>query len=394
MLRLLLWVLFLIISVWAGILILRYTGYVLIVCPPWLIQMPLWTVALALVVLLFVVYLFIHGVDQLGFLWFRLKNWYKLRREHRFYNHSQHGLICLIEGQFKKAERLLTTKTPAAFDPLVNYLGAAKAAHEQEAYKRRDIYMNKAYQAAPHAKLAIQLLQAEFSLAQGQWEQATLILQRLQTMAPYHPAILKALEKVYIHRSEWEKLNTLLPALTKAKLITKVEAQAFEKNIYKNLLEKIGAHSFADLSSFWNSLPRQAKKNPEILAVYVKQLLHFNDTTQAEQLLRKALKEGYSPALIELYGHIPFTNLNKQFTIASAWLKTYGPHQELFLLLGTWCVQAQLWGKAKDYFEKGLALGPSKKISLEYGKLLEFLDDKQAALRQYRRGLENEHDST
>ena len=59
----------------------------------------------------------------------------------------------------------------------------------------------------------------------------------------------------------------------------------------------------------------------------------------------------------------------------------------LLLILGKLCAHAQLWGKAKDYFERCLALGPHPEASLAYGDLLKQLDKKAEALVQYQKGL-------
>ena len=78
----------------------------------------------------------IAGVDAIQLLWVRIKNWLRLRREHQSYSKTQQGLTMLIEGRWSKAERLLLAGVSQSFEPLMNYLGAAKAAHEQGAFER------------------------------------------------------------------------------------------------------------------------------------------------------------------------------------------------------------------------------------------------------------------
>ena len=129
-----------------------------------------------------------------------------------------------------------------------------------------------------------------------------------------------------------------------------------------------------ELHAIWNDIPRGMKKNPDVICAYVKQLVRFNQTTEIEELIRKTLKTTWHVELVKIYSHLPFTNLNRQLVIVGAWVKIHGQQPELLLLLGRLCVQIQLWGKAKDYFEKCLSLGPSPEASLEYGKLFEQLD--------------------
>ena len=57
----------------------------------------------------------------------------------------------LIEGRWKKAEKFLLKGMNKSIEQLMNYIGAARAAHELGAYDRRDHYIQKAYEVAPDA---------------------------------------------------------------------------------------------------------------------------------------------------------------------------------------------------------------------------------------------------
>src|SRR5258708_7085280 len=100
--RLIVFLLFLVASVWIGLEVLRHPGYLIIISRPWMVEMPLWFALLACVVFLVLFYLIIDSIDRLQFLWFRLKNWLRFRREQQLYNKTQHGLTLLIEGRWQK----------------------------------------------------------------------------------------------------------------------------------------------------------------------------------------------------------------------------------------------------------------------------------------------------
>ena len=214
-------------------------------------------------------------------------------------------------------------------------------------------------------------------------------LTSLQQTVPYHAQVLKLLEKIYVHLADWKNLHTLLPHLRKAKLITAEQASIFEKNVYCELLRS--ARNQTDLQNTWNEIPRGTKKNPDVIYEYVKQLLHYppTNTTEIEELIRKTLKQHWHGELVKIYGTLPSAQLNRQLVIVGAWLKTYGEHSESLLTLGRLCVRVQLWGKAKDYFERCLALGPNAEASYEYGKLFEQLGQPEEAMQQYKKGLLN-----
>ncbi|HTM63127.1 MAG TPA: heme biosynthesis HemY N-terminal domain-containing protein [Gammaproteobacteria bacterium] len=383
--RLIILLLFLTASVWIGLMIVKHPGYIFIVSKPWMIQMPLWFAGVSLLVLLGIFYFIIHSIDALNFWLFRVKNWLKFRREHRSYNKTQHGLSLLIEGRWAKAERLLLQGSKQqGVEPLMNYLGAARAAQELNAIERRDTYLRKAYQLAPNAELAIGLTQAELEIEQDQLEQASITLLKLRALSKRHPRVLKLQEKVYVKMGDWQKLQMLLPDLRKAKVLTPDQALHFEKNIYCQMLMAAGTKDRTELTRIWNEMPRSARKNPDIVLAYVQQLMTFGDHAEAEQLIQKTLKYNWQPDLMKIYSKFSFDNLNRQLVIAGAWLKIYGNKPEILLFLGKTCMQIQLWGKAKDYFERCLAQGPNPEAALEYGRLLERLGENEEAVEQYR----------
>lgn len=391
--RLIMFLLFLVASVWLGLEVAHHPGYLLVVYQPWMVQMPLWFALLALIIVFGFLYVLIHCIDSIQWMWFRLKNWLRFRSEHKSYSQTQHGLAMLIEGRWRKAERLLKAGVNQSIEPLMNYLGAAKAAQEQGAGARRDEYIQKAYQAAPNAALAIGLTEAELEIEQNQLVQATAILNRLRQQEAYHPRILKLLEKIYVQQADWKNLHQLLPSMKKAKIINAEQLEVFEKNMCCELVTLAGKKNLDELHATWNGFSRTIRKHPDVVCAYVRQLLKpqyvsvGTSAQEAEVLIRQTLNKIWQPELAKWYRTLPFDNLNKQLVVAGAWLKTYGEKPELLLLLGKICTRVQLWGKAKDYFERCLAIAPNAEAAFEYGQLLEQLDDGEDALRIYRNGL-------
>ena len=389
MFRLIIWLLFLIASVWFGLNVMRHPGYLFIVYQPWMVQMPLWFALIATVFLLGLFYLLINSVDRFSFMIFRIKNWLRFRKEHKSYSKTQHGLSALIEGRWKKAERLLQHGVNQSIEPLINYLGAARAAQELGAFDRRDNYIRKAYETVPNADLAIGLTQAELFFEHQQIEQALATLTRLRKESPRHPRVLRLLEKVYVRLGDWESLKEMLPSMRKAKMLNAEQLEQFEKNLYCEMLRASSQKNLDELKELWNSMPRYMRKNPDVVHQYVLQLKRFNDYQEIEELIRKTLKSHWQDALVAMYGNLPFTDLNRQLVVVGAWLKTYGSKPETLLTLGKLCMRIQLWGKAKDYFEKCLALGPNPEASLSLAKLMEELGEQEEAKTLYRQGLLN-----
>lgn len=388
--RLLIALLFLTISVWLALQVVHHPGDIFIVIQPWTIQMPIWFALLVILFLFGIFYLLISGIDKIYFICFRIKSWLRLHREQQSYSKTQRGLILLIEERWHKAERFLIAGVNDSLEPLMNYLGAAKAAHAQLAFDRRHTYIQKAHQIAPHATLAIGLVQAELEIADKQFVQAAAILTHLQSLSPRHPRVLSLLEKTYIHLGEWKKLEALLPFIRKAHLLTIEQADTLEKNIHMEIL-KLEANSRDQLQQTWKAFPSIIKKNPEVAYLYLEKLLAFSHAAetvaQAEQIIRNILKNQWHKDLVILYASLPFSNINRQLVIVGAWLKIHGTQPEILFALGKLCMSIQLWGKAKDYFEKSLHLNAQPIVFLEYGRLLEQLNEPELAMEKYKNGL-------
>jgi len=387
--RLIVWLLFLIASVWVALEVIKHAGYLIIVAKPWTIEMPLWFAAITALLIIVLLYWLIVAIDRMQFSWYWIKNWFYLRKEQRFNNKTQQGLALLIEGRWQKAERLLLSGVHDTVDPLLNYLGAAKAAQELGHIEKRNFYLQQAEQRVPAATIAIGLTKAELQCSNHQWEEARGTLMALHDQTPRHPQVLHWLEKVLIRLADWSALIPLLPKLKKANILTQERYLQFEKNLYSELLSPQVTTTWSEVEKAWQQVPRLLRKQPDVVYAYVKQLVHYHHHKEAEELIRKTIKHQWHAGLVEIYGTLPFVNLNRQLVIVGAWLKMYGQRQATLLTLARLCVQIQLWGKAKDYFEKCLALGPNAAAALDYGRLLEQLNESETALAIYRNGIQS-----
>src|SRR5580700_10751810 len=193
------WLLIILIaSVWLGLQIAKDPGLAFFSYRQWSVEMPLWFATVVFIAILFVLYFIIKFFDSTASLVYRFKSWLYWRRKHKAYSKTNRGLMELIEGRYKNAEHDLLEGLSQSDAALVNYLALAKAAHEQEAFDRRDTYLRKAHAAAPDADVVIGLTSAQLQMNQGRLEQALATLKHLKTLVPKHVLVLKLLERVYV----------------------------------------------------------------------------------------------------------------------------------------------------------------------------------------------------
>ncbi len=386
--RLLLLLLVLIVVVSGALLALRDTGYVLIRYGTLSLESSLTLAVLVILVGFVLLYYLLRSIIGMLGLPRRLRDWRQRRQALRARLSLQRGMIELAEGHWEKAEKTLQ-KARHVDMPLLNYLGAARAAQQLGAHERRDEYLKLAHQSMPSADVAVGLAQAELQIAHHQLEQALATLTRLHGIAPKHGYVLKLLMRLYRELRDWERLRVLLPELRKRGVGSNAELDEIETETHLALLEQSAqARDLAALQLTWNRIAKPVREQERMLCSYARHLIALEANAAAEPLIRDALKRRWSEELVYLYGTLAGPDPARQLANAEAWLKTQGKNPILLLTLGRLSKRNHLWGKARAYLEASLGIRPRAETYHELGGLLEQLKDKEAALQCYRKGMQ------
>lgn len=365
----------------------RDPGYVLINYAGWSVESSLSLFLLALAVGFTAVYLAIRLLSGTWHLPMRLGYWQRQRRAMRARLRTNRGLIALAEGNWAKAERLLSRAAKSSDTPLINYLGAARAAQKQQSAQRRDQYLSEAYQSMPDAELAVGLTQADVQLSQGQAEQALATLRHLRSIAPKHAYVLYLLKKLYEKLQSWDDLRDLLPELRRHHVLDAEALAALEHRIHRMRLSAAG-ESVERLQQCWQQVPKALHHAPDLIHSYADQLRNLDAGDEAEQVLREYLKKHWEPQLARLYGQVQGADPNQQLGVAEHWLKDHEHHPELLLACGRLSLRNKLWGKARSYLEASLGMEARAETCCELGNLLQQLGEKDKAAEYFASGLE------
>ena len=315
------------------------------------------------------------------------------RRARKFFNR---GLAEFTKGHWKKAERLLSQAAGGGEAPLINYLAAARAAHEGGNHEASVEYLRQADSKAPGAEMAIGITQAQLQLSGGHLEQALATLTNLHQKYPKHVYILKLLKEVYCRLHDWHSLSKLLPKLRKFKVLSEKQHHELEQQIFFELFEQAyqrGKSNFSvedktqPVNQIWTDLSTVQKREPELLYRYTRTLSRLGADKKAEQLLRQNLTNNYSEDLIRLYGKLKGSDIKRQLLFAEKLLNSRTNDPELLLCLGRLALRNELWGKAKEYLEASLKLRKSIDTYNELGQLLASMDDFENSTRYFQEGL-------
>lgn len=362
-------------------------GYLLMSYGGWSVESSLSLFLLAIALCFVIFYLVIRLLFGTLHIPGRLGYWRRQRRALRARHATNRGLLALAEGNWPRAERFLSRYAASSDTPLLNYLGAARAAQKQGADARRDDYLSQAYRSMPGAELAVGLTQAEVQLSSDQAEQALATLRHLRTIAPKHAYVLHLLRKIYERLESWDDLLELVPELTRQHVINSEQAAALNQRIYSQRLQLAGQR-LDTLHHCWDETPKALRDTATLRHDYARRLIKLGAHSEAEQQLHEFLKKQWDPTLIRLFGQVRGENPAAQLSLAEKWLKEYEHHPEQLLAVARICFYNKLWGKGRSYLEASIGFEPRAESYCELGQLLDQLGEKGKAAECFRKGLQ------
>lgn len=374
-----------------GLAIAEHPGYVLLAYKGFRYESSLW----AFVALLALAWLLLYLLRLLlRFVWTSaglVNPWSRLHQRRRVRLAAELGFVDLAEGRWARALRHLRRAAESAAQPLMYYLGAARAAAQLGQHEESDALLEQALDRQPKAELAVALTHAELQLARGQASAAQETLQAMRERHPQHHQVLAQLQRLYLQQQDWSGLLGLLPELRKQRVLADAELTELERQAWRGRLlgvgQALGAGQLDALAKVWQQLSAAQRQEPQLLAVYAEQLRSLGAEAQAESLLHDALKRSYDSHLVRLYGLLHGRDSARQLQLAEGWLPAHAQDAGLLLTLGRLCAHNQQWAKARGYFESSLACERHPETCAELARLLAQLGEVEGSNRLFQEGL-------
>ncbi|MBE7374631.1 heme biosynthesis HemY N-terminal domain-containing protein [Pseudomonas lopnurensis] len=320
--------------------------------------------------------------------------WSRRHRARRVENASRRGLRELAEGQWSHALAHLRLAADNDRQPLVHYLGAARAANELGEHEQSDELLRKAQEREPEAALAIGLTQAQLQIARGQYAEARASLSALQNEHPRHPYVLALLQQLYVQLEDWPALCRLLPELRKHRVLPPARLNELEVLAWTAAIEQAGQASelageeaVQALNQRWQMVPSALRGEALVVRAYADGLSRLGAEAKAEEVLFTAIKRQFDDRLVERYGRVRGREPARQLAHAEAWLKEHPENAVLLLALGRLSLRNELWGKARDYLEASLRFDHRPETCAELARLLAQLGDAERSSRLFLEGL-------
>lgn len=366
-------------------------GYVLLVRPPWSVELPLTLFSVFAFVAFLGLYISTRVLGQTLRLPRGFDIWRKRRLGRKARTAMTQGLVHLAAGQWHKAEGELLDGLPYSEAPMVTYLALALSAQGQGNKSKRDDYLLKASEDANDDILAVGMTQGLLQYMARQKEQALATLTELYNQHPNHKYVLKLLMETYLDLTDWTGLANLLPDLRKNKVLDKDELEKVELKVHRELLKlSLPTGSLDVLRQAWKAMPKHLHQHAELIAIYGGKLIEQGEGDDAESLLRVALERQWDEALVTLYGLAHATQIVRQYERAKSWQTAHADSPALYLTLGRLALETGATHEAIETLQRSLDLLPSRSAYRELGRVYELTGNFEAATTSFRRGLETE----
>lgn len=278
-------------------------------------------------------------------LWFR-----RVRKKSR--ERLANGLVALAEGRYLRAEKELARATQYRELRAPAMLATARAALALGEIARADAALDEAAETAPGAALA---LRARLKRERGEHAEAYRVLAgeaRHGTLVP--AAWVEFIEAALATGDVAAAMGALTP-LARAQALPSTTFAALEARV---LAAALAAQRSADgLNDQWAQLSRAQRRVPVALAAYARRMAELGQPLPGMSEIESYLRKDWSEVVVLAYADLAGADTGARLRQAEGWLKQHPNSVVLHVALGRLCVTGRLWGKAREYLERALAIG-------------------------------------
>ncbi len=331
-------------------------GYALISIADKTIEMSVTTLVIFIIAALAALFLLEYLIKKLLNAGSSTWNFFSVRKVRRSRRFTNEGIIKLLEGDWKGAEKKVTRWANHHDMPLLCYLVASEAAQGQGDKEKRDKYLQLASQ-QENAHLAVELTRAKQFMRDNEFEAAFDTLSTLKGEYATNPIVLNLLKTTYINLKLWQPLIDLMPLLSKAKLVSDDEKIELIKTAQCGLLNEVAQQQGSDgLISHWNSLPRKVKQDPHLIACFARELISRKADNEAFTVLKEALKKTPSPELYDLLPELNVPDIHPLVVFLEDVVKKESDNAAAHSALGHFYFRQEKWHESQEQFEAALKL--------------------------------------
>jgi HemY protein len=292
------------------------------------------------------------------------------------------ALKALFEGRFARAERAAQRAQSVPPVAALAALVGARAAHRMQEYQRRERWLERA---EPDAELATArlVLSAEMWSEQRDNARALRIIEQLHETGARHIHAMRIALVAHLQSSHWDEAIRIVRVLDKHRGLPPPASLAYRVLAYRGQLRESEADPVA-LLRVWNAIPAADRAAPELAIEAAGCFNRLGRGNDAAHALEHALKTQWTEGLLDEYARCVGINVSSAIAQVESWMQQHGRSAAALRCLGRICLQARLWGKARNYLEESQRLLADSDTALALGELAEAMGDAAAAAGYFR----------
>lgn len=358
-------------------------GYVLVVLPPWRIELSL----NFFIVLTVGGFLLLHLLLRLIAHTVRLPQVVRAFRERKRREKAARALReavqQLFEGRYGHALKNAAVSHAAGEAPALSALVAARAAHFLRDAPREEEWLRRAAEHDAEAHAARLMTEAELHVDARRFDDALAALEALQEGGGRHIAALRLALRVHRGLGRWDDVLKVSRQLEKHRALTHDAAVPLRQRAHlENLRSREG--DARALAAYWEAVPAGERRAPRLAAAAARALIAAGDGATAQRIIEQQVEQEWDSELAGLYADCRGGDTLGRIARAERWLEMHPQDARLLLALGRLCREQQLWGKAQSYFEASLAVQPSQDAHVELATLFAQLGRSEESNQAYR----------
>lgn len=315
------------------------------------------------------------------------RGWLGQRKMRKAQKNSLLGMLALLEGNPKQAQKLLAKSAAKSDTPAMSYIAAARAAHQNREYDQRDDFLQLASE-RPRCQLAVGLLWAELQLDAQQYENALATLKDLDQHFPKNRAICTLFMKTYQALDDGQELINLLRSHRKLIDLDEKALSELEFEAHQKLFKQLAAESGQSLDDYWHKkLARWMRKELQYQRAFIDACIEYGEDKTALTFLMEKLQKQFSLPLLPYLQKLQLNDYYPAITLLEKHLKKSQHEDYVHQALAYLKVQEGHIEAAANHLIESVKTLPSIADYKLLTSLLEQQDKQEQANHYYREAL-------
>lgn len=291
------------------------------------------------------------------------------------------GLNSLHQGHWARAEKQLTQAADDSQVEAIARIAAARAADARGDAVAAQQQLDALGERHPVARA---IASAERALAQQHPTDALVALDA-PTAQPLPPRGLALRAEALAESGQAAQAYGLLGPMRQQHALPGERLDELQARWAEASLRQAGDANV--LAERWETLPKTAKSEPEVVAAYAERAAALRWDEAAAKSLEQALDARWAESLADLYGRLPIGRLDARRSNAERWLQTHPSSPALLVTLARLSRAQGQWPQAEEYLHRALAQGAGSDAWEELGHGFAAAGDEQRARLSYANAL-------